>query len=131
MDRRTPSQPGVQAVKIPYKIVRGTCTLSVALLKDAGYIPYGPDGEEDLPRSDLSTWEALMRLASDILLGCIRAKGWMGWAPAGQQAGLGVFFWETGSGKDREVKSISRIPLIQQGNSSDELTSAAADLSIA
>ncbi|KAI4287311.1 MAG: hypothetical protein L6R35_003429 [Caloplaca aegaea] len=87
----------------PYKINGGNgCTLVIMPFRDAGYVPGGPDPWATLPGVDDDTLVNLAHRANELYRLCV-TQGKAGWIKAGAHDHLGVFFWATGSIKDRYV----------------------------
>lgn len=98
------------------------------MLKNAGVLPGEQIPEELKPLADVTEWVHLGNRAVDVFQGCVRGERDAGWGIAGESSleissgprnsvplllttrligehgGLGVFFWKTGSPKDREIK---------------------------
>lgn len=59
----------------------GTCTLTIGVLKDLGYVP-GERRGPNLPASDVGNWVKLVHRAGVALAGCVR-QGRPGWTWSG------------------------------------------------
>ncbi|KAI4235396.1 MAG: hypothetical protein LQ352_008097 [Teloschistes flavicans] len=104
LPRGVHSVTGLEIERVPYKIVKETCTLTIDVLKNAGVLPGEQIPEELKPLADVTEWVHLGNRAVDVFQGCVRGERDAGWGIAGEHGGLGVFFWKTGSPKDREIK---------------------------
>ncbi|KAI4237080.1 MAG: hypothetical protein LQ349_002127 [Xanthoria aureola] len=121
----TPATRGLPVARVPRKFRRGTCTLTIGVLKDSGYVP-GERRGPNLPASDVGNWVELAHKAGVVLAGCVR-QGRPGWTWSGENSGLGVFFWTTNSGKDMEVIPAA---LLMPGARPENLSNGTSDVSV-
>lgn len=92
-------------IQTPRRYIHGSCTVAIAMLEifqGSGVIL--PDQPPTLPTlvSDLSNWQGLWRSMVRVQWRCVR-DGVMGWDVAGNEGGIGLFMWATGSWMDRSV----------------------------
>ena len=92
-------------VVTPKRYTRGTCTVAIVMLEffaRAGLVL--PDQTPYIlsPKSDVATWQSLWGAATRIRARCGEANV-MGWDARGNEGGIGLFVWATGSGMDKSV----------------------------
>lgn len=69
----------------------GTCTCTVNLLRNSGYVPEETRAP-NLPMTDVANWVDLAPQAGNVVGGCVR-RGWAGWTLAGMPGKKTSVLW--------------------------------------
>ena len=75
------------------------------MVKDIPLPAQLPGGYRTGPETDAASYATLNRAAVDLADKCVLGDGKAGWLVAGQNEGVGLFIWSTGSEEDQEVEN--------------------------